>query len=125
MRAGDRPAARDAQCAHRTWRLWTHVRDLVRSRSPCASLGGSTPVGWVSAYLNPYFSNLGNQDRAIETGRRALTIARASSDFALEMMATFFLGLRYICPGDYQQAAHYHRMNVDAHHGLEAPSRLR
>jgi len=71
-------------------------------------------LGWVSAYLNPYFSNLGNQDRAIETGQRALTIARASGDFALEMMATFFLGLPYISLGDYQQAAHYHRGNVEA-----------
>jgi class 3 adenylate cyclase/tetratricopeptide (TPR) repeat protein len=71
-------------------------------------------LGWVSAYLNPYFSNLGDQDHAIETGQRALTIARASGDFALEMMATFFLGLPYISLGNYQQGAYYHRKNVEA-----------
>jgi tetratricopeptide (TPR) repeat protein len=71
-------------------------------------------LGWVSAYLNPYFFNLGDQDRAIETGQRALTIARASGDFALEMMATFFSGLPYMSRGDYQQGAYYHRRNVEA-----------
>jgi len=71
-------------------------------------------LGWVSAYLNPYFFNLGDQNRAIETGQRALTIARANGDFALEIMATFFLGLPYISLGDYQQGAYYHRKNVEA-----------
>ena len=71
-------------------------------------------LGWVSAYLSPYFSNLGDQDRAIETGQRALTIARASGDFALEMMATFFLGLPSIALGDYRQEIDYHRRNMEA-----------
>jgi len=71
-------------------------------------------LGWVSAYLNPYFFNLGDLHRAIETAQRALTIAQSSGDFALEMMATFFSGLPYMPLGDYQQAAYYHRKNVEA-----------
>jgi class 3 adenylate cyclase/tetratricopeptide (TPR) repeat protein len=71
-------------------------------------------LGWVSAYLTPYFFNLGDLHRAIETGQRALTIAQSSGDFALEMMATFFSGLPYIPLGDYQQAVYYHRKNVEA-----------
>ena len=73
--------------------------------------------GWVSAYLSPYFSNTGDQEHAIETGQRALTIATASGDFALEMMATFFLGLPYLWLGQYQQQAQYHRRNVEALQG--------
>jgi tetratricopeptide (TPR) repeat protein len=71
-------------------------------------------LGWVSAYLNPYFFNIGDLSRAIETAQRALTIAQACGDFALEMMATFFAGLPYLPLGDYQQAASYHRKNVEA-----------
>lgn len=70
-------------------------------------------LGWVSAYLSPYFSSTGDQDRAIETGQRALAIATASRDFALEVMATFFLGLPYISKGDYRQATRYHRRDVE------------
>jgi len=44
-------------------------------------------LGWVSAYLSPYFSNTGDHDRAVETAQRALAIATASGDFALEVMA--------------------------------------
>jgi tetratricopeptide (TPR) repeat protein len=70
--------------------------------------------GWVSAYLSPYFSNTGDQDHAIETGQRALAIATATGDFALEVMATFFLGLPYIALGAYRQATHYHRRDVES-----------
>jgi tetratricopeptide (TPR) repeat protein len=74
-------------------------------------------LGWVSAYLSPYFSNTGDQDHAIETGQRALAIATASGDFALEMMATFFLGLPSLALGHYQQQAQFHRRNVEALQG--------
>jgi class 3 adenylate cyclase/tetratricopeptide (TPR) repeat protein len=74
-------------------------------------------LGWVSAYLSPYFSNTGDQDRAIEMGQRALAIATASGDFALEMMATFFLGFPALALGHYQQQVQYHRRNVEALQG--------
>lgn len=71
-------------------------------------------LGWVSAYLSPYFSNTGDNDRADETGRRALAIAQAGGDFALEVMANFFLGLQFISRGDYRQSADHYRRNVQA-----------
>jgi class 3 adenylate cyclase len=40
-------------------------------------------LGWVSAYLSPYFSNTGDQDRAIETGQREQ--AHAELDTAVEL----------------------------------------
>jgi tetratricopeptide (TPR) repeat protein len=90
---------------------------LCEAESLAKTLEDQRRLGWVSAYLSPYFSNTGDQDRAIETGQRALTIATASDDFALEMMATFFLGLSYLALGNYHQEAHYHRRNVEALQG--------
>jgi tetratricopeptide (TPR) repeat protein len=74
-------------------------------------------LGWVSAYLSIYFTNMGDQDQALATGQRALTIATARGDFALEMMATFFLGVCYHSLGNYLQAIHYHRKNAEALRG--------
>ncbi len=90
------------------------VELLCEAEVLATALEDQRRLGWVSAYLSPYFSNTGDQDHAIETGQRALAIATASGDFALEMMATFFLGLPYLSLGNYQQEAHYHRRNVEA-----------
>ena len=86
---------------------------LCEAERLAASLDDHRRLGWVSAYLSNYFCNTGDQDRAVETGQRALAIAMASKDFALEVMATFFLGLPYLSLGDYRQAVHYHRKNVE------------
>jgi tetratricopeptide (TPR) repeat protein len=86
---------------------------LCEAERLAASLDDQRRLGWVSAYLSPYFHNTGDQDRAVETGQRALAIAMASEDFALEVMATFFLGLPYLFLGDYRQAVYYHRKNVE------------
>src|SRR5262249_4566808 len=49
-------------------------------------------------------------------------------DFALEMMATFNLGIYYNVLGNYRQAVHYHRKNAEAlvgewlYEGLGDPS---
>jgi tetratricopeptide (TPR) repeat protein len=86
---------------------------LCEAERLAASLDDPRRLGWVSAYLSVYFSNTGDQDRAVETGQRALAIAMTSEDFALEVMATFFLGLPYLSLGDYRQAVHYHRKNVE------------
>lgn len=85
---------------------------LCAAESLAETLGDQRRLGWVSAYLSPYFLNTGDQDRAIETGQRALTIAATTEDFDLEVMATFFLGMPYISLGIYRQASHYHRRNV-------------
>jgi predicted ATPase len=90
------------------------VERLGAAEALAKTLEDPRRLGWVSAYLSPYFSNTGDQDQAIETGQRALAIATASGAFALEMMATFFLGLPALALGHDQQAAQYHRRNVEA-----------
>ena len=57
---------------------------------------------------------MGNYERGLAYGQRALAIATASGDFALEMMATFNLGIYYNFLGNYRQAVHYHRKNAEA-----------
>ena len=86
---------------------------LCEAEMLAASLEDHRRLGWVSTYLSPYFCNTGDQDRAVETGQRALAIAMASEDFALEVMATFFLGLPYLSLGDYRQTVHYHKKNAE------------
>jgi predicted ATPase len=85
---------------------------LSAAEALSSTLDDQRRLGWVSAYLSPYFHNTGNQDRAVETGQRALAIAQATNDFALDVMATFFLGLAHIARGDYRQAAYHHQRDV-------------
>src|SRR5262249_8057124 len=90
--------------------MFDHLCEVERL---AASLDDPRRLGWVSAYLSVYRSVAGAQERAVETGQRALAIAMASKDFALEVMATFFLGHPYLSLGDYRQAVHYYRKNVE------------
>jgi tetratricopeptide (TPR) repeat protein len=87
---------------------------LCAAERLAASLDDPRRLGWVSAFLDDYFFNMGDQDRAIKTGQRALAIALASADFALEVRATQSLGMPYHSLGDYRQAVHYHRKTVEA-----------
>jgi class 3 adenylate cyclase len=86
---------------------------LCAAERLAASLDDPRRLGWVSAHLSSYFAIIGDQDRAVETGQRALAIAVASQDFALEVTATYVLGLPYLVLGDYRQAVHFHRKTVE------------
>jgi class 3 adenylate cyclase/tetratricopeptide (TPR) repeat protein len=89
---------------------------LREAETHATALDDQRRLGWVSAYMaNSFsFSNIYDQDRAIEFGQRALTLAAACGDFALEVIATFFLGLAYFPGGNHRQAVHHHRKNVEA-----------
>jgi class 3 adenylate cyclase/tetratricopeptide (TPR) repeat protein len=69
-------------------------------------------LGRACAYLAEYFRLTGELDRAAESGERALTLASALGDFALQLMATFFLGLAYYDLGDYCRAVDCFSRNV-------------
>jgi class 3 adenylate cyclase/tetratricopeptide (TPR) repeat protein len=91
------------------------ILDHLREAEALATaLDDQRRLGWVSAYMTDAVIGTSDQDRAVECGQRALTIATASGDFALEMMATFTLGLYYNLLGHYRQAVHYHRKNAEA-----------
>jgi class 3 adenylate cyclase/tetratricopeptide (TPR) repeat protein len=76
------------------------------------ALNDQRRLGRAFAYLAEYFRLMGELDRAVESGERALTLATAFGDFALEVMATFFLGTAYHALGDYRRAVDCFRRNV-------------
>jgi class 3 adenylate cyclase/tetratricopeptide (TPR) repeat protein len=90
------------------------VDHLREAETLATALDDQRRLGWISAYMTDAVIGTSDQDRAVEFSQRALTIATASGDFALEMMATFTLGLYYNLLGNYRQAVHYHRKNAEA-----------
>jgi tetratricopeptide (TPR) repeat protein len=69
-------------------------------------------LGRACAYLAEYFRMTGDSAHAAESGERALALATALGDFALEVMATFFVGTAYHALGDYRRAVDCFRRNV-------------
>jgi tetratricopeptide (TPR) repeat protein len=69
-------------------------------------------LGRAYAYLAEYFRMTGDSARAVESGERALALATALGDFALEVMATFFVGTAYRGLGNYRRAVDCFRRNV-------------
>jgi tetratricopeptide (TPR) repeat protein len=95
--------------------LGAMLHHLRQAETLATALDDQRRLGWVSAYMANYFSfsNTYDQDRAVECGQRALALAAASGDFALEVIATFFLGVAYFPGGKYRQAVYHHRKNVE------------
>jgi tetratricopeptide (TPR) repeat protein len=69
-------------------------------------------LGQAFAYLAEYFRLTGAAAHAVTSGERALALALALGDFALQVMATFFLGAACSALGEYRQAVAYFRRNV-------------
>jgi class 3 adenylate cyclase/tetratricopeptide (TPR) repeat protein len=91
------------------------ILDHLREAEALATaLDDQRRLGWISAYMTNTVIGTRDQDRAVEFAQRALTIATAHGDFALERTATFTLGLYYNLLGHYRQAAHCHRKNAEA-----------
>lgn len=81
-------------------RILEHVRaaEVIAER-----LGDERRRGWAALYFTEHFWAMGDRDRAIESGRRALAIATAGGDFGLETRTTFCLGQAYHSLGDYRR----------------------
>jgi tetratricopeptide (TPR) repeat protein len=91
------------------------IFDHMRTAETLATaLDDQHRLGWVCAYMTNSVLAMGDYESGLAYGQRALAMATASGDFALEMMATFYLGLYYNLLGNYRQADHYHRKNVEA-----------
>ena len=52
-------------------------------------------LGWISCYLCQYFWMVGDNERALEAGGRALDLARDLNDLALEAETRFYLGITH------------------------------
>ena len=94
---------------------WGAIVDHLREAETLATaLDDQRRLGWVCAYMIATGVQPGDYERDLAYGQRALAIATASGDFALEMIATLNLGVHYNLVGNYRQAVHYHRKNAEA-----------
>jgi tetratricopeptide (TPR) repeat protein len=87
--------------------LSEHARifDCLHAAEPLAErLGDPQRLGRLASYLCFYFSVIGEHDRAMASGRRALTLATTSGAFDVQVIAQTFLGQAYYAVGDFQQA---------------------
>jgi tetratricopeptide (TPR) repeat protein len=76
------------------------------------ALGDHYRLGWVSANLINPFMQVGDHDRALAAGQRALAIATDLGEVGLAFMARHNLGIVYCSLGDYPQAVECFRKNV-------------
>jgi tetratricopeptide (TPR) repeat protein len=81
------------------------VLDYLREAEALATaLGDQHRLGWVFACMTNHFFLIGNQDRAVEFGQRALAIAEAGADLALQVETSYRLGQAYLALADYRRA---------------------
>ncbi len=82
-------------------RVFKHLRE---AEVLAATLGDQDRHGWALAYLSQYLWRMDDPSRAAQSGERALAIASALDDFALHVVAHFFMGQGYFNIGDYSCA---------------------
>jgi tetratricopeptide (TPR) repeat protein len=87
---------------------------LCQAEALAAALGDQGRLGRVSTYMTAYLWVMGHPDRSLESGRRALTIAEALGDVALQVEANYRLGQAYLALGDYRRAMEFLGRNVSS-----------
>jgi predicted ATPase len=90
-------------------RVLPHLRE---AETLAKALGDQGRLGRVCCYMANCFSEVGDRDRAIEFGQRALAMAQALGDFAIQVQAHYFLGQAFYYLGRYPQAMEVVRRNV-------------
>ena len=76
------------------------------------TLGDAHRQGWVAVYLLAHFAQVGDPDRALTAGQRALALASDLGERGLTMVAQHYLGGVYRSLGDYRQAVASFQQNV-------------
>src|SRR5262249_7473046 len=71
-------------------------------------------LGRVVAYLPDYFRLTGDQDRAIQSGKRALAVAGEIGDFGLQIVAATWLGQSYFARAEDRGAGGFFRHELPA-----------
>jgi tetratricopeptide (TPR) repeat protein len=89
------------------WMLAEHQRvsDILHEADTLArTLNDRRRLGWISAQLANSFVRYGQHDRALDSGRQAVAIARETDDISLQVLARFQLATVYRVLGDYPKA---------------------
>jgi class 3 adenylate cyclase/tetratricopeptide (TPR) repeat protein len=87
------------------------------------ALGDQRRLGYVSAYLSQYFWAMGDQERALVSGQRALACAETLGDVPLQGIATLYLSQACTTLGEHQQAIAYSRRSVASFEGEQRRER--
>ena len=82
-------------------RVLTYLRE---AEGLAQALGDQRRLGWGAAYMTNCFGDIGDLQRAVEVGQRALALAGTLGDTALQVVTHLFLGRAYYNLGDYPQA---------------------
>jgi tetratricopeptide (TPR) repeat protein len=99
--------------------------DHICAAEPLAeALGDPYRLAWVSYNLCYSFSVMGDHERAIVTGQRALALATASGAVDLHIISQDRLSLVYYNAGDFREALHAARRFVAAPEGQSVPARF-
>ena len=97
--------------------------DTLRDAEVLAKeLNDARRLGRIAASMTNLYWEMGDQDRAIRSGRRALDIAAAVEDGALRDMALRYLGCSYYAIGDYKGAIDVFKQVIGPRDGAAAAS---
>ena len=96
---------------------------LQEAEGLAQALGDQRRLGWATAYMTNGFGEIGDLQRAVEVGQRALALARTLGDGALQVVTHLFLGRAYQALGDYPQAIDLLRQNLVALEGARLQER--
>jgi tetratricopeptide (TPR) repeat protein len=88
------------------------LKRLYEAEALAAALPDPNRLGRVAAYLADYFRLTGDQDQAIQWGKRALTVAVEIGDLGLQIVATTWLSQIHFAQADYGQAVTLLRRNL-------------
>jgi class 3 adenylate cyclase/tetratricopeptide (TPR) repeat protein len=102
-------------------RLHEHLR---QAEITAEALGDQRRLGQVSAYMSQFFAWMGDHARAVEVGKRTLTIAAQLDDFPLQVGANFRLGQAWYARGEYRRALEVLGRNITALQGDDLHRRL-
>jgi predicted ATPase len=97
---------------------------LQEAETLAGALEDPRRLGWVSVYMSNHLAFLGELDRAVDAGQRALGIASALEDLALQVESGYRLGLTYWALGDYRRAVEILMQTVDALQGEQIHERF-
>ena len=97
---------------------------LYEAEALATALPDPRRLGRVVAYLADYFRLTGDQDRAIESGKRALAVASEIGDFGLQIVSATWLGQIYFARAEYREAMAHFRQNLQSLAGQPAGQRF-
>jgi cytochrome P450/class 3 adenylate cyclase len=104
---------------------FSRIVEVLRDAEKLADrLGDRARQGRVSASMATWYWCIGDPDRALECGRRALAIAEEIEDGALEAVSNHRVGEAHVSLGNYRQAIASFERNLELRTKAPSPKRF-